>query len=149
MLTLSLVRRRQAVAAFPNLIANGTFDVDATGWSGFDATVAAVGGELEVTWTNNTQYTYYDAVATDIGADYQMDFDCYSAQAVGFKAVIYETAFLGAINSQATEINFPASKTGQTHAFTATTATTVIAVFMRLTSGGTAYFDNVELRRTS
>jgi len=53
------------------LVTNGTFDTDTTGWTAVDATIASVSGELVVTRTAATQYPY-QAISTAAGKVYKI-----------------------------------------------------------------------------
>ena len=129
------------------LVDNGDFaTTDISAWDSFDGTLAVVGGQLELTYTNATQYVWVE-VTTTPGTLYEFSIDCRSDNAVGHKLVAWSEAFpLGtqiAINPSF--VNFSASLTTQTLGVRATTSTTLFMVATQLTSG-TAYFDNISVK---
>ena len=129
------------------LVTNGDFSsTDITDWDSFDASLAVVSGELELTYTNATQYVWVE-VSTTPNAIYNFSIDCRSDNAVGHKLTAYSDGFPSGteIAAEPSFVNFASSLSTKTLTVKATTSTTLFMVALQLTSGK-AYFDNVSVK---
>jgi hypothetical protein len=61
----------QVLAAQPELVTNGTFDTDTTGWTASNSTLSAVDGKLRVTNVGATNGIGYQSFPTTIGKTYK------------------------------------------------------------------------------
>jgi hypothetical protein len=123
------------------LIVNGTFDVDASGWSGSSGvTPIAVDGELEVKRNVDGVAIVYQAVATDIGAKYRL-----SAKIIPGTAPLRQVS-AGTSGGSGAISGSQLFATGST-VFTATVSTTFIRAHTSnsATAGQYARFDDISL----
>jgi len=127
----------------PELITNGTFDADITGWSNtLGGTWSA--GAMRVT-SNGTQGQVNQAITTVVGKLYALRFD--GAAGGGATSVV---AFISTTTSFAQAITSTSSitpATGITIYFTATTTTSYVHLRTpAVTSGHYGEFDNVSVK---
>lgn len=54
------------------LVSNGTFDTDTTGWGALNVTLSVVGGRMRVTNTGTGNGIAYQALVTEVGATYRV-----------------------------------------------------------------------------
>ena len=57
----------------PELVTNGTFDTDTSGWSADDALLAASGGAITITNTNTYGHAY-QIISTEVGKTYRVNY---------------------------------------------------------------------------
>ena len=118
----------------PELVTNGTFDTDATGWfadtSLPPASFSVSGGVLSVVKTSGAYSSVKTAISTVIGRAYRM-----SGQITG-NGYLQISASTGGWNSTTVNLN------GGT--FVATSTTTYVTLALDL--NGTATFDNISVR---
>jgi hypothetical protein len=109
----------------PELVTNGTFDVDTSGWSeGPGSSLNVVGGALRVSNTG-TSYGYgYQAIPTEIGKTYVIKFDVVTDNSTGTQNVRVGTSPASSVNAQI-DGKSPGSYSGS---FIATSATTYISL---------------------
>ena len=124
------------------LVTNGTFDTDVSGWTASTANVslASVGGQFEL--TNNGVGAAYQSFTTVVGATYKLEFDYITRNGSGqFRVGTVIGAFEYAI----------ASSVGQrTVYFVATTTTTFISMFDNAGGAGVVnIFDNVSVKEVT
>jgi len=119
------------------LMTNGTFDTDLTGWTAEpNATATWNAGTMEVVVTTSNDWVY-QAITTTVGATYQISFDFTKAGGGRF----YVGTSIGSGNLAG------ASNTGShVQTFVATTTTTYIAVGEPAQSGATQVVDNISVR---
>jgi hypothetical protein len=96
------------------LVTNGTFDSDTTGWEAQNANVslASVGGQLEV--TNNGAGWAYQSVATVVGKSYTLAFNYITRAGAGqFRAgtSVSSSAYALSVTTGAQTVNFVAATT--------------------------------------
>lgn len=125
----------------PNLVANGTFDTDTSGWTGADCTISSVGGQMEITYTATTQWAY-TSIPTEAGKVYRATVYARSDNAVLWGLQAEDSVFGGTILKFREETTLTSDLVAKTITFVAQSDTVVLEVFTRLTSG-TAYVDNV------
>lgn len=82
-----------------NLIANGTFDTDTTGWTATDATLAVDAGALKITNSGAAQGKAVVDVTTTVGALYALDFMVTGGDGGGVSVMIGTTADEDAIST--------------------------------------------------
>ena len=127
----------------PDLVANGTFETSVTGWaSGYSAVVTRSGQTMLVTNGATDPSRAVAPISTVIGKSYRIS----GTILAGSNAA----AFISASNSGNGSGEFGKSSIGpgdRTSFFTATATTTyVVAATGVMTSGATAYFDNISVR---
>jgi len=124
---------------FDNLVTNGTFDTDLTGWTqngSGDHTISLSSGAMDVTrgTSGSGNGEPYQALATEVGKVYQLSFDV-----SGTMSTIVETALGG------TQLVFQNVAVGSGEiTFTATTTTTYIR-FIPDQANSTVTIDNVSV----
>jgi len=126
------------------LITNGTFDSDVSGWSFQDnATASAVGGEMEVTLAATTLRAAYQDITTVTGKWYLITLTARSASGQ-ITAGAYTTGF----GSLATEIrSVSGSDVSFSILYNATVSTTrILVVQSEVGSSETYYVDNVSVK---
>jgi hypothetical protein len=121
----------------PELVINGTFDTDTTGWAaGNGATLAAVGGELEITNGNLGNAT--QSVSVEIGKTYRV-----------IATVSDGTASAGfEIGTPADSDQYGSFGAGAVSADIVATSTTLVltAYVDSVTAAETALFDNISVQ---
>lgn len=130
---------------FDNLVTNGTFDADTSGWTAQNsATLSATGAELTVT-NGATAYGYAAAtVTTEIGKSYTFSVDVtdVSSSGGGGARIRIGTALGG---GTITEIQEQSIAT-VTHTFVAETTTTHLRLGLWVqVSGSAVSFDNISV----
>lgn len=125
-----------APAEGPELVTNGTFDTNTTGWTNTGTSLTQVAGRMEVSAAFNGGS---QNITTVIGGTYRIIADL-------FAGTTNPALRVGSSGIGSTEyINRSTSTAGTS--FVATTTTTTISCF---TGGsGTAQFDNISLKRTA
>jgi len=131
----------ETIVGSGELVTNGTFATDTSGWTPSAATLAIVSGELQLTTTAASGTAAADiAVTTVVGKTYRL-------QATMRQGTCTSAVLLG-INGIATGVNV-AGTTNTTVAFDWLATTTSINVRFYTTSGGigqTAYADNISVK---
>ncbi len=126
------------------LIANGTFDTNTTGWTVKygTGTIASVGGALVLTATSTE--IAYQAISTVVGKQYRIRFQAISyAPSSGFYAVIKSDNNSATLNA----IDIGNMAFGNVSGdFVATSTTTYILLQANGTSSFTASWDNISVR---
>jgi hypothetical protein len=129
----------------PELVTNGTFDTDLSGWTAEGSnTIAAVNGELEVTLNSalfsGARSTYLSAL--QIGKTYKAEVTARR----GTTGSGFIVRFGAAVTTEQIAFNSTTSETRQL-IFTATQSTTIVRVLDGSSSGnGTLYIDNISVR---
>lgn len=132
-------RRRGGGGGPPNLLTNGTFDTDTSGWTAVNATLAVDANRLRITNTAASAGQAWQSFATVIGQNYIVEYD--GTHGTGNAGVRVGTAING------TQYGTGASGTNVQVPFTATTTTAFVTLRNgTATVGTTAFFDNVEAR---
>ena len=124
---------------YANLITNGTFDSNITGWSNFAGSVAhdtTAGGRIAVT-SNGSYYGGIQTLTAVAGKTYALTFTAVSGTT---------GARIRAGNASSGTNYLNAAVADGTHTYFFTTDTTTVRIFLS-TSGasGTCYFDNITL----
>jgi len=131
------------------LVTNGTFDTDTTGWTGYNyqghsVTISSVSGELTVVNdpTNGGNAAAYQAIPTVIGQVYSVSVDFISTT-TGTPNVLIRNSVGGATLSSITT-----SGAGvYTTTFTATATSTLIIISQNaIAAGNTTKCDNISVR---
>lgn len=134
----------------PNLVANGTFDSDISGWTAFSAgagtSVAWDGvGALRIdTATTDGAVAAYTEITTSIGVEYTLSFKCTAGTADYQAAAGVSAGSTSDLNVGRTTPTLGATVTNN---FTASATTTFVTLTAR-TNGGTAgwlSFDDVSV----
>lgn len=123
----------------PELVVNGTFTTDTTGWTpAYSAGLSVVANRLRITVASPSGGRAYQAVPTVIGQEYQVSAEIIAGTAAGLVRV-------GTTQGDGGLAAF--SGTGGTTTFVATTTTTYVTLMANnSTSGKYCDFDNVSLR---
>lgn len=121
------------------LITNGAFDADASGWTAMNVTLSVVGGRLRVTNTGSGGGIAHQAIATQVGQAYVVRSDAF----LGTSTNVRVAAATGAAS---TSVGYSGDGVAQAFIFTATTTTTYIRC-QTLTSTAGLYddFDNISV----
>ena len=127
----------------PELVTNGTFTVDAAGWTaGNAATLAVVAGELTVTNAGATNGYATQVVTTVVGKSYRAS--CIAMSGLGTSANLYvgsATASNNITSASTTSI----TRVPISVQFIATGTTTYISVLNFATSGMTNTYNNISV----
>jgi len=127
------------------LVTNGTFDTDTTGWTaGNNATLAIDTARLKITSDSGGNGYAYQGIATKIGSQYRVSFDYTTG--TGALALIWigTSAGLGDVLQRG---DFSTSG-NYTVPFTATSTTSYIRIGANVPTGGLTYFfDNVSVTK--
>jgi hypothetical protein len=142
-LTGSLVFAIPGIAV--NMITNGTFDTNTTGWTATNAVISSVDGTLKVDDSANvgSWSSAYQTVTTIAGHSYRLEVDILSgndARFIGIKQGSY-TANSGA--GPDSSLNYTAETPKAILDFTATG--TSVTIMLTINNNGVGYFDNVVL----
>lgn len=122
------------------LITNGSFDTDASGWSALNVTLSVVSGRLRVTNTGSGSGIAHQAIATEVGKGYVVRSDAF----LGTSTNVRVSAATAAGN---TAIAYSGAGVGKAFTFTATTTTTYIRCqTMTTTAGLYDDFDNISVQ---
>jgi hypothetical protein len=145
---LILDRRLGALEALgPNLVTNGTFDVDTTGWTASTSTLSAPSGRLRVTETGAAAAGFArQSFAVVSGEWYRVTLDVTTMAAA--KAQVWVGSAYG--GAQWLLVDNITTARPLTAFFRATTATAFFELVMSATLGGTTEyveFDNVSVQR--
>lgn len=129
-----------ATETLTNLVTNGTFDSDTTGWTAYQSTLSVDSGRLKI--TNTDAYgRAYQAITTVPGKEYTISVDCTTAGSATCTVTVRAESFSSGtvLLSQAT---IPSQKVEKT--FTATSTTTYIIVQTQSSSVGQyTFYDNI------
>jgi hypothetical protein len=130
----------------PELIANGHFTADTTGWTGATFGVLTVsGGVLRITNTGGINgRARSDAFATTISALYEVRFNTIARTATAFDATIRDGAGAGVTTYDSGSIF---SAVAWTFRFVAITTTHTLNLFAIGADTTTADYDNVSIRQ--
>jgi hypothetical protein len=126
------------------LVTNGTFDTDTTGWTPKNAntTLSVVGNQLSVSTDGETGYAY-QAITTVAGQTYRLTGDADETTGASYASI-----FLGATVGSSSLGSHPVSgiDTGLSITFVATSTTTYITLYnTRTTPVSYALFDNISV----
>jgi hypothetical protein len=136
----------QFIASQNEIVTNGTFDTDVTGWSASaSATIASVGGRLEVKTSINYQYAY-QTITTVVGEWYLVTFDYIHGTTNTSDVFIGTLLGVGQNYGAAGSLAFDQSIAVM---FKATATTTYLHFRNRNTNetaDTTAYFDNISVK---
>lgn len=141
----AVVQYEQRQFHFDNLVTNGTFDTDVSGWTAQNsATLSATGAELTVT-NGATVYGYAAAtITTEIGKSYTLSVDVTDVSSSGSAGarIRIGTALGGGTITEIQET----SVATVTHTFVAETTTTHLRMGLwAQTSGVAVSFDNISV----
>ena len=129
-----------------NLVVNGTFTTDTTGWfADRGMTIASVGGRCEATTSTTARNYFAQTITTVVGQKYRIRA---TVQAGTYTGGI-EMSIGGGFNTPATGVVNPTASVTMTGYFTAiaTTSNLQFVAGSGLTAGLTFYVDDVELQQ--
>ena len=133
------------LASQPELVTNGTFDTDTSGWtSQNNATLAVVGGQLTVTGDGTSNPTAYQAITTVANEWYEV---------VGYHDHngVFNTGIRIGTTAGGSEIadNLMTADGTYRFLFKATGTTTYVSLRNFTTATNTAVYDNVSVKEIS
>lgn len=141
-LRLSTGLRNKLMGIKTNLVSNGAFGADTSGWTGDGATLAAVSGVLEITNSGSAAGSAYTDITTRIGTVYKLSFDVDIGTGTTVQVQVGTTADPDANLTSPSYSD--ATLTGKELVFIATATTTRITfVNESTTSGHLIQVDNV------
>lgn len=128
------------------LVTNGTFDSDTSGWTPYGAILSVVDGKLHID-DNGTATSAYQIVATTVGVEYTLKFDAVSNTGGTFTVAIGSSAPI--TTSWGANVIYSASTSFGTkvHKFIATSSITYIT--FGAPADSTGVFDNISVKRVS
>lgn len=129
------------VGTGPELVTNGTFDTDTTGWTaGNGATLASVGGEFELTSTGTASPFAYQDISCIVGATYVIT--CTGRVGTAANLTFDIQGIAGPSTTSSTDSTLSLI-------FTATSTTHRVELFINgsAPAGVTVYADNVSAKR--
>lgn len=123
-----------------NLVTNGTFDTNTTGWTAVGSTLAAVGGKLVITATGGTQARARQTLTTVIGWTYTVRLKVRKPSGANPTAGSFCGGGTSTYTNSATEQSF-------SYTFTASATSTLLTLEISgaPTAGDTAEFDDVSV----
>ena len=129
------------------LVTNGTFDTDTTGWTISDAgegSMTVTSGQLVLSNndTNDPPVYAYQGIATKIGSTYRVSADIVGGTSVSHAVYVHNSSSFGGIYGQFTE-----SSVNKFLTFTAATTTTYILLRVNANQVATSIFDNVSVTK--
>lgn len=131
----------ETISGSGELVTNGTFATDTSGWTASNATLAVVGGQLQITNTASNGYAY-QAITTVVGRSYAISVDCVSKTTGSFGVFAGTTPTNGNLAA-----NQAISVAGTyVLSFVAASTTTYIDVQAFATAGAVAVFDNISVK---
>ena len=135
----------QPVFIGPELVTNGTFDTDTTGWTASSGTTLSVSSSALSVVSGSSDGYAYQAIPTVVGKTYTLSFD-YKRVSGGIGIVRIGTSAGGQQNwysgsTQMTSTTFAP----YTNTFVATATTTYISFWSRATDGE-IHYDNISVR---
>lgn len=143
------VTAREVDPPGPNLITNGTFATDTTGWTTSLSTIASVGGELQITSTGTGSEAAAGQLITTVpGQTYSVTW----TGRQGTSSTIRVAATMGGspFTQLASDATFSAVNVTRTFTFIAVSTTTTISPRgYCATAGLTTFFDNISVREVS
>lgn len=131
------------------LITNGTFDTDATGWTAQNATLSVTGGQLTVTTVAPGNYGISkQAISTVIGKKYRCDSTAVNSNSLAWIAKSDNSTIPFGTNSVRSPIDgvgtgFPITARWW---FTGTATTSYIFLCSSTTAGNNVVFDNISIK---
>ena len=125
------------------LVTNGTFDTDATGWTeGNGATLSVVSNRLRVT-NGASDFGYaYQALTTEVGKSYIVQLEYTAGTAAGYRVQVGSSI----AGSELYQSAYPTTASTLVATFTAVGATSYLTILIDDVSGNYADFDNVSVR---
>jgi len=134
----------KAPVAGPELVTNGGFDTDTSGWTAVNATLSVVSNELRITKTN-TNGQARQTITTAGGKFYKVTADLTDAVDPGANLRIAAGSSAGLVNLGAAVVSGGATSASLSFIFAATGASSFLQLY---SGGGTGYiqFDNISVR---
>ena len=132
----------QFIDGQPELVTNGTFDTDASGWTGINATLSSSSGELVVTSTVAGTCWAQQDIAVTSGSSYLVSVDHKISG-------ISQDLFLGSSTGVADLHNGPTQGSDTTEVVLVTATSSVLSITLRVFSssiGQTGGLDNVTVK---
>ena len=127
------------------LVSNGTFDSDVSGWTASSpATLAAVSGELEVTGASTASQGCYQSVSTTIGKVYEFKIDARLGTAASPIQIRVDSGPSPSVSVIPQILVTSTDMQTFTAIFVAQNSNH--NVYLRVAQVGTAYFDNISVR---
>jgi hypothetical protein len=138
-----LVDLAQGMSAGSELITNGTFDTDTTGWTARqNATLSSVSGRLRITFNGTSYPEASQGITTVVGGVYTLSIDVVSSTATSCWVQLGTTAG----GSQILNLQLAVGD-NTTRKFVATSTTTYIGLYTVSTSGQYMDADNVSIKQ--
>jgi hypothetical protein len=131
----------ETITGSGELVTNGTFTTDTSGWTAANGTLSVVGGQLQITNTVANGYAY-QTVPTVVGKTYSVSVELVSKTSGNYGVLIGTTAANGSISAVQ---NISTSGTYSVN-FVATATTTFIDVQSYAPPGAVAVFDNISVK---
>ena len=130
----------------PELITNGTFDSDTTGWTAFNAVISSTSNQLKVDDTANSGgwSCASQQVTTEPGAKYQLEVTLGSAtdgSYIGINAGAYLVAGV------TPTLTYGMFSGGQTTVIEFIAPEKITSISLTANDNGVSYFDNVSLKK--
>ena len=126
------------------LVTNGTFDTDTSGWSSITSTLSVVSNALQIEQTSGTGWAY-QGITTVVGKTYTLSFDVKQGTTPNYRVYVGTTAGDSSLYYSGT-LSAGASFATLSATFTATSTTTVIQFGPWAASTDTILFDNISVR---
>lgn len=128
-----------------NLVTNGRFDVDVSGWLSTNAAISLVGNAIQVQQTTGAEGSADQAITTVIGKEYTLIVEA-KAGTAAFHDVGIGTTQSGKEILDTGNIASAVSFTKYSYIFTATATTTWISVYASGAVGENTLFDNISVK---
>ena len=126
------------------LVTNGTFDTDTSGWSSITSTLSVVSNALQIEQTSGTGWAY-QGITTVVGKTYTLSLDVKQGTTPNYRVYVGTTAGDSSLYYSGT-LSAGASFATLSATFTATSTTTVIQFGPWAASTDTILFDNISVR---
>jgi len=124
------------------LVTNGTFDTDATGWAALDSTLSVSAGELVITATANSEAYATQTMTVEVGKAYVISVDHISGNAS-------QDFLVGSTDGGAQLYNGPTISNNTTETITVIATTTLLSIRIRVFSTSIGQFggaDNISVK---
>lgn len=123
------------------LVSNGTFDIDTTGWGALNVTLSVVGGRMRVTNTGTGNGIAYQSLVTEVGATYRVSGDMVLGTSTNVRLSVSNTG-------NGTPIAYIDGAGSKIFNFVATAATTYVRCHTTTSTAGLYDdFDNVSVTK--
>jgi len=131
------------LAGATELVTNGTFDTDVSGWTGVNATLASVSGQLKVTDAGGYA-SARQVITTKIGVTYQVTLDIIATTNINVD--IYNGENYLAVAPDIGLGQFTSAGTAQSTVFIAEATSSTISIRGNFNNGAVYTFDNISIK---